>query len=379
MKKYNIGIIGYGGFGKFLHHWWGKLDSVNIMAIADAKLQDDHSGEYRVYQNGLDLLNDPDVEIVSIVTPPALHAGMACAAMRAGKHVLLEKPVAITNDQAEQIKQVQQETGKVVLVNHMIRYNLIIQALKELSLSGKLGELRHAVVNNYAQDSLLPVEHWFWNRELSGGILVEHGVHFIDIINALTTQTYTDVAGYWHDRNETQRDQVAALVNYNKGLIASHYHSFSGPGFFERTTIQLMFDLAKIEIQGWMPMKGTIHSLVNEKSKDQFNVLPGWIEDEITPINTLHDVSRPEGWGDVSASNNEISIAGIHYDLTHMISGRFAITETKGEVYGKCVQGTLLDLIAKAENPHHQTSVTLQDACTSLEIALLASGGSGSV
>lgn len=374
MKSYNIGIIGYGGFGKFLHHWWGKLDRVNVMAIADAKLQDDHSGEYRVYQNGLDLINDPDVEIVSIVTPPALHAGMACAAMRAGKHVLLEKPVAITNEQAEQIKQVQLETGKVVLVNHMIRYNPLIKAIKQLSLAGKLGELRHAVVNNYAQDSLLPIEHWFWNRALSGGILVEHGVHFIDIINALTTQTFTDVSGYWHDRNENQRDQVAALVHYNKGLIASHYHSFSGPGFFERTTIQLMFDLAKIEIEGWMPMKGTLEALVNESSKEQFTILPGWKQDKIVQTNTLNDLSRPEGWGDVAAIDSKIFIAGIQYDVTHIVSGNFEIPKTKGEVYGQCVQGTLLDLIAKTENPNHQTSVTLQDACTSLEIALLASG-----
>src|SRR4051812_13031777 len=219
MKNYNIGIIGYGGFGKFLHHWWSKLDNVNVMAIADAKLKDDHSGEYKVYQNGLDLINDPEVDIVSIVTPPSLHAGMACAAMRAGKHVLLEKPVAITNDQADQIKQVQQETGKVILVNHMIRYNPLIKSIQDLSLTGKLGELRHAVVTNYAQDSLLPIEHWFWNRELSGGILVEHGVHFIDIINALTTQTFTNVAGFWNDRNESQRDQVSALVQYDKGLI----------------------------------------------------------------------------------------------------------------------------------------------------------------
>lgn len=375
MRNYNVGIIGYGGFGKFLHHWWSKLDGVKVTAIADAKLQDDHSGEYKVYQNGLDLLNDPAVEIVSIVTPPALHAGMACAAMRAGKHVLLEKPVAITNEQAEQIKQVQQETGKVVLVNHMIRYNPLIKAIQELSLSGKLGELRHAVVNNYAQDSLLPREHWFWNRELSGGIFVEHGVHFIDIINALTTQTYTDVCGYWNDRNETQRDQVAALVRYDKGLIVSHYHSFSGPGFFESTTIQLNFDLAKIKIEGWMPMKGTIRALVNDSTKDQFNTLPGWQQEEITGIHTLHDQSRPEGWGDVAAADAEILIAGKPYAVNQMISGNFEIPATKGEVYGECVQGTLLDLIAKAENPDHETRISLQKAATSLEIALLASGG----
>lgn len=374
MKAYNIGIIGYGGFGKFLHHWWGKLENVNVTAIADAKLKDDDAEGYKVYQNGLDLLNDPNVDIVSIVTPPSFHAGMACAAMRAGKHVLLEKPVAITAEQAQQIKQVQQETGKVILVNHMIRYNPIIKAIKELSLNGKLGEFRHAVVNNYAQDSLLPAAHWFWNRELSGGIFVEHGVHFIDIINALTKQRYTDVAGVWNDRNENQRDQVAALVRYNNGLIAQHYHSFSGPGFFERTTIQLMFDLAKIEISGWMPMKGSVQAMVNETTKHQFNDLPGWKQGELASINSLNDQSRPEGWGDVTPLDDNVFVAGKRYEVNQLISGQFEIPATKGEVYGKCVQGTLLDVIAKIENPAHETNITLVDACISLEIALLASG-----
>src|SRR3978361_436885 len=226
MKKYRVGIIGYGGFGKFLHHWWGQLANVEVVAIADTNIQGE-IGHCKTYSDWHDLVNDREIDIVSIVTPPALHAEMACAAMKANKHVLLEKPVAISEEGGRQILQVQKETGMIITVDHMIRYNPIIQSFMQLGRSGSLGKIRHAVVNNYAQDAALPADHWFWKEELSGGIFIEHGVHFFDIVNALGAQQYSEVYGCSHRRNELQRDQVAALVLYNEGLIASYYHSFS--------------------------------------------------------------------------------------------------------------------------------------------------------
>ena len=246
MKKYKIGIIGYGGFGKFLHHWWSKLENVEVVAVADGAGHLRYAENCRIYHNWEELLNDEEIEIVSIVTPPGLHAEMACAAMKAGKHVLLEKPAALTEESARLIIDTQKETGMVITVNHMIRYNPIIQNFMQLGQSGVFGKIRHAVVNNYAQDESLSPDHWFWNEEISGGIFIEHGVHFFDIINALSGQQYSKVYGTSHSRNESQRDRVAAMVLYNDGLIANYYHAFSGPGFFEQTTIELVYDLARV-------------------------------------------------------------------------------------------------------------------------------------
>jgi predicted homoserine dehydrogenase-like protein len=89
MKKYKVGIVGYGGFGKFLHYWWAKLPNVEVVAISDSSNHCE-SADCKAYQNWKDLVKDPEVDIVSIVTPPALHAEMACLAMKANKHVLLE-------------------------------------------------------------------------------------------------------------------------------------------------------------------------------------------------------------------------------------------------------------------------------------------------
>lgn len=377
MKKYKIGIIGYGGFGRFLHHWWSRLENIEVTAIADSGEHPHHVGSTTLYHDWKQLLEDPIIDIVSIVTPPGMHAEMACAAMQAGKHVLLEKPVAITLEQAQAILATQKETGMIITVDHMIRYNPIIQSFMKLGHDETFGRLRHVIVNNYAQDETLAPNHWFWNEGLSGGILVEHGVHFFDIVNAISGQHYKEVYGTSHSRNKSQRDRVAAMVLYNNGLIASYYHAFSGPGYFEQTTISLVYDLARIEIEGWMPMKGSVKTLVNKDIKDKLKSIPGWTINKVQSLGELKDVSRPEGWGSSDASSsaeNQLTYFGeTAYDLDEMISGIFEIHKTKGEVYGSCVQLILSDIIEKVENPSHELTITLDNAVEALKTAILAS------
>lgn len=377
MKKYKIGIIGYGGFGKFLHHWWSKLENVEVVAVSDSGNHPQQVENCKVYHNWKELLEDHEIEIVSIVTPPNLHVEMACEAMRAGKHVLLEKPVAISEEGAQEILKTQEETGMVITVDHMIRYNPIIQSFMQIGKSGALGKLRHVVVNNYAQDEGLPAHHWFWNEEASGGIFVEHGVHFFDIVAALSDAKHSEVFGCSHPRNDAQRDRVAALVLYDDGLIGSYYHAFSGPGFFEQTTINLVYDLARIEIEGWMPLKGTVKALVNTETKEQLNNVPGWTIEKTDLIASLTDVSRPEGWGDSedsdSGDKSVIYCGGVSYEVEEMVSGTFEIQQSKGDVYGKCVQLILSDIIQKIENKEHKLTITIENAIEALQIAVLAS------
>lgn len=370
MKKYKIGLIGYGGFGMFLHHWWSKLKDVEVVAIAYSDHPPKDVGNCKIFDDWKKLIADPEIDIVSIVTPPSLHAEMACAGMRAGKHVLLEKPVALTKATAREIMEVQRETGMIITVNHMIRYNPIIEQLVKIERSGSLGKLRHATVNNYAQDASLPQNHWFWDEEQSGGILVEHGVHFFDIVNALSDQRYVDVCGFSHSRNDVQRDRMAATVLYDQGLIASYYHAFSGPGFFEETKINLAFDLARIEIEGWIPLHGKVTALVTADVKRQLESLPGFKIISSEPLGKVNDASRPEGWGSSDETQDQPKVETAYYE---MLVGEFKISESKGEVYGASVQAILLDLIQKIEDDNHKLRITLEDAVTALDIALLAS------
>ncbi|RYZ32821.1 MAG: Gfo/Idh/MocA family oxidoreductase, partial [Sphingobacteriales bacterium] len=314
--------------------------------------------------------------IVSIVTPPGLHAEMACAAMEAGKHVLLEKPVALDMESAKRIRETQARTGKVITVNHMIRYNPIIRTLADIGQSGNLGKLRHVTVNNYAQDEGLAQTHWFWNRDVSGGIFIEHGVHFFDIVNALAGETANEVFGSATHRNDVQQDRVAALVKYDNGLIANYYHAFSGPGLFEKTTIQLAYDLARVEIEGWMPLKGKVDAMVNTASLEQLSELPGWSVTATQSLTETSDDSRPEGWGEeepTTETARAVRCNGVEFDVQQRVMANFELPQTKGQVYGLCVQEILQDVIMKIENPAHNLTITLEDAVAALDTAVKAS------
>lgn len=380
MVKHHVGIIGYGGFGQFLHNAWSSLPNVKIIAVAD-RISPKSPGGLRYYQNWSELLADREVEIVAIATPPFTHAEMACAALQAGKHVLVEKPLATQVKDAERLLEVQRETGRLATIDYMLRFNPLIEVLAGFSRDKTFGHLRRVAVENYAQDELLPPEHWFWQRESSGGILIEHAVHFIDLVHYLSPQPFQSVTGGAHRRNPQQEDIVIANVIYPDGLVATHYHSFTRPGFFEITTIRLGFDLAEIDIEGWIPLSGQITALVNAETKAKLTLLPGLEILESAETAKIQDISRPEGWGTDegtdSSRRNQIHSRGNPYTVTELIKASFDLGQPKHAVYTESVRKVLQDLIQKIEDPAHQLRVTLEDGLTSLQIAELATQKEG--
>lgn len=382
MKIHKVGIIGYGGFGRFLEHSWKSLENVRIAAVSDTRPPGDLPSQIKLYQNWKDLVHDEEIDIISIVTPPSSHAEIACDAMKEHKHVLIEKPLATTMEDARRILDTYRQTGVKATVNFMMRFNPIIEALGALTKKGVFGELRRADIENYAQDSSLDVEHWFWKREISGGILIEHGVHFIDIISSLTDQKPCQITGGSSFRNERQEDQVMASVIYDKGLITTHYHQFAYPGFFETTSIRLAYDLAVIDLEGWIPLKGRIRALVNSSTKKDLLALPGLSIIESRKVREADDISRPQGWGSTdenNAGNDEILSHGIKYDVDEMVSATTEIASSKAEVYSNCVSRVLEDLVNAIENPAHSLRVSVEDGVSALDIACKASSFASSL
>ena len=122
-----------------------------------------------------------DVDVVYIATPPFLHHAQAMAALEAGKHVIVEKPLAMTVAQADELIAAARRRDRLLVANLMQRYNPLFDAVRRLVEARVLGEVLHGSFENYASDENLPAEHWFWDRAKSGGIFVEHGVHFFDL------------------------------------------------------------------------------------------------------------------------------------------------------------------------------------------------------
>ena len=149
----------------------------------------------RVYTDWREMLRDPTIELIHIVTPPDKHAEMAIASLQAGKHVFVEKPLATRNADAQAILNAAQEAGKLAGINFVMRYNPLYQSVQTIARAGWLGRLTHVGFENYASDEGLGDDHWFWDPVASGGIFVEHGVHFFDIVGAIVDAPARSVLG----------------------------------------------------------------------------------------------------------------------------------------------------------------------------------------
>lgn len=130
-----------------------------------------------------DVIGDPEVEAVSVCTPNRMHPVIAMDALRAGKHVLCEKPAARTYAEAKEMQAVQHETGKVLNIGVVNRFNTAVNKIRELISAGTLGEVYHVYVSFRARRSIPGLGGAFTTKEIAGGgALIDWGVHFFDIV-----------------------------------------------------------------------------------------------------------------------------------------------------------------------------------------------------
>ena len=373
MKTYKIGIAGYGGFGKFLHQGWNKLENVQVAAIADeaaGKLQGLKG--VKTTSRWEDLLYDPEIDLLALITPPHTHEHMAIACLEAGKAVFIEKPLTLSLASGKKILEARDRTGRPASTDFIMRFNPLIREIRRLAAEGVFGKLRRVDVENYAQDEALPP--WFWKPEESGGILIEHGIHFFDIVHFLSPAKVLGVTGMRHLRNAQQEDQVLANVVYEDGLVATHYHSFARPGFFEKTKIKLAFDLADMELHGWIPLWADVNILVNAETKKAITSSPIFKGAESVPVDRMADDSRPKGWGLEGAEpgRRQIRSGGIAYEVEEVLSGKFDLGRSKEAVYTQCIQDSLLDVLRKIDEPGYALTAPLEVGMASLEVAIRA-------
>ena len=130
-----------------------------------------------------EVLADPEVEAVDICTPNLMHSRIAIDAMRAGKHVLCEKPAAINYEEALKMQQVCHETGKVLNIGVVNRFEGHINMIKKYIQEGRLGEVYHVYASFRAHRSIPGIGGAFTTKAIAGGgNLIDWGIHYIDLI-----------------------------------------------------------------------------------------------------------------------------------------------------------------------------------------------------
>ncbi|MCS7458679.1 Gfo/Idh/MocA family oxidoreductase [Paenibacillus doosanensis] len=187
-EQIRLGIIGAGNIGNVHIQTFGQLpEDAFIEAVTDSyyPLAQQRAAQYGIpkcYQSAEELIADPAVDAVVIGVPNQWHAPLAVQALQAGKHVLLEKPMAIDVPSAREIVRAQRESGKVLMIPHQMRWEWLPLQIKEQVDKGALGHIYNAKTGWFRRKGIPGWGTWFTQREQSGGgPLIDIGVHMLDL------------------------------------------------------------------------------------------------------------------------------------------------------------------------------------------------------
>ncbi|MGI6567290.1 MAG: Gfo/Idh/MocA family oxidoreductase [Firmicutes bacterium] len=246
MKRIRVALIGCGRVARVHADALAALEETELAAVVDIKPEraeafGQHYG-VKAYTDYRDVLKLDDVDAVQIATPHYCHAEIAIAALRAGKDVLTEKPMAITVEDMEAMIKTADECGRTLGVIFQNRYNDASQAVKKAVEEGKLGAIlgTRAVITWRRTDEYYSESDWkgTWDKE-GGGVLIDQAIHTIDLMQWLVGEV-----DYLEARYDTRAheiidvDDVAeAHIVFKNGAIGCVYancnYSYDAPIFLE--------------------------------------------------------------------------------------------------------------------------------------------------
>jgi predicted dehydrogenase len=189
MEKYNVGIIGYSWAAGAHIEAINKTSRAQVTALCSSrKLDQDeisakHGGKISCYTDLAQMLVDPGLDVVSICSYPADHAKQAVMAARAGKHLIIEKPVALSWGDCLSVKQAVDETGVKTCVCFECRYSSQLLTIKAIIDQGLLGQIHYGEVDYYHG-----IGPWYgqyrWNikKDAAGSSLLSAGCHALDAL-----------------------------------------------------------------------------------------------------------------------------------------------------------------------------------------------------
>ncbi|MFA6469355.1 MAG: Gfo/Idh/MocA family oxidoreductase, partial [Bacteroidota bacterium] len=188
MKKVRYGIIGFGAFAerailpaiRAAHN--AEVVAVQKRSMDAARQKSQEHGIPHYFDSAEKLLASNDIDAVFIVSANSEHYRETLAAAKAGKHVLVEKPMAVSATQAKEMIRACNTAGVKLMVGHMLRFSPLIRRMKEIVQTGMIGEII-AAQSHFIYDVSMSKRHWVLQQEAAGGgPLFDIGIHCLDTI-----------------------------------------------------------------------------------------------------------------------------------------------------------------------------------------------------
>lgn len=210
MSKLRMAVIGAGRMGAFHAETLEKIEDVELVAIAEPneELARDRIGRRPIdwFADYRDMLSRDDIDAVSVCTPSNRHARVGLDAIAAGKHVLVEKPIATTLPDGLRMAAAAREAGVKLMVGHIERFNPAVAKLAELIAEGRVGDVFRVHATRVGP---LPT------RIMDAGVTIDLATHDLDIMQFVLgrdiTSIYAEGSRFQHP---TQEDMISCLMRF---------------------------------------------------------------------------------------------------------------------------------------------------------------------
>ncbi len=249
IDEFGVGIIGYGPYGGMgLYHGTASSHTPGLRLVSAIDANPERIAQARTdfpgligYNSADQLLRDTNTDIVIVATPPNTHYELALAALEADKHVVVEKPLCLTLDEADSLIERAQENCRLLTVHQNRRWDQDFRTIVGLLDDNTIGEVFNIETSVSAFDH--PCRAWHSDAEISGGIAYDWGAHHIDWIHQLYHEPPERIFAFGHKRRwheTTNLDQLRIHLQFSEGREATFFQSeldgFRRPKFYIQGT-----------------------------------------------------------------------------------------------------------------------------------------------
>ena len=230
-RTIRVGLLAYGAIGHEHNQAVQHTVGLELLAVCDTNPQRVEAAlqlapQATAFSDASEMLDSGLLDLVVISTPPNSHYQWAKESLRRGIHVVLEKPMALTADQCDELILLPTETNLMLVVYQNRRFDQDFVTMRQIIRSGEIGDVYHydSFVGGYSQ----PCDYWHSNAEVSGGAIFDWGSHFIDQILNIIPDDVAHVSGQNHKRvwtHATNADHAHVTVTFSSGKQATFVHS----------------------------------------------------------------------------------------------------------------------------------------------------------
>jgi myo-inositol 2-dehydrogenase/D-chiro-inositol 1-dehydrogenase len=225
-----FGLIGFGAWGKFHADAIAKTSGAALTAIAVASEASCAAAREAypnasVYADYRELVHREDLDVVDVVVPSYLHHEVASAVLEAGKHLLLEKPMALSLRECDDLIRLARERNRLLAVGHELRLSSLWKKVKELIDDGFIGEPKYGLIELSRRPYRLGSQSWRYDISRVGNWILEEPIHFFDLARWYfeslgDPQTIYATANSKQPEHPELQDNFSAIVHFPRGAYA---------------------------------------------------------------------------------------------------------------------------------------------------------------